>query len=82
MAGDDISFSNIAYRKVYDAYFRCYDAGLDGDATLRALLDDPDRDLAFVASEISEEKYQLTVDNFSRSMTPTRRSGCRKRAPR
>lgn len=69
MAGDDIAFSNIAYRKVYDAYFRCYDAGLDGDATLRALLDDPDRDLAFVASEISEEKYQLTVDNFSRSMT-------------
>ena len=69
MAGDDIAFSNIAYRKVYDAYFRCYDAGLDGDATIRALLDDPDRDLAFVASEISEEKYQLTVDNFSRSMT-------------
>ena len=69
LAGDDIAFSNIAYRKVYDAYFRYYDEGLDGDAILRALLDDPDRDLAFVASEISEERYQLTVGNFSKSMT-------------
>ena len=69
LAADDIAFSNIAYRKVYDAYFQHYDEGLDGDAILRALLDDPDRDLAFVASEISEERYQLTVGNFSKSMT-------------
>ena len=69
LAADEIAFSNLAYRKVYDAYFRHYDEGLDSDAILRALLDDPDRDLAFVASEISEERYQLTVGNFSKSMT-------------
>ena len=69
LAADEIAFSNLAYRKVYDAYFRHYDAGLDTDAILRALLDDPDRDLAFVTGELSEERYQLTVDNFSKSMT-------------
>ena len=69
LAADDIAFSNDIYRRVYDAYFTLYDRGLDQDAILRTLLDDPDRNLAFAAGEIAEERYQLTVDKFSQSMT-------------
>lgn len=69
LAADDIAFSNEIYRRVYDAYFTLYDRGLGQDAILRTLLDDPDRNLAFAAGEIAEERYQLTVDKFSQSMT-------------
>ena len=33
------------------------------------ILDDPDRTIAFVVAELSVEKYNLSVKDFSRSLT-------------
>lgn len=66
---DGSFFQNEIYRKVYDAYFVMYDEGLEQDEMLCRLLNSEDRDLAFVAAELSVEKYQLTVEALQKSMT-------------
>ena len=65
---DALDFANTAYRKVYEHYFARYDEGLDQAQILRALLDDPDRTTAFVAAQLSEERYLLTVEGFRASL--------------
>ena len=62
-------FVNEIYRKVYDAYFLLYDEGDEHDHIIKKLLDDPDRTIAFVVAELSVEKYNLSVSDFSRSLT-------------
>ena len=69
LSGDDIVFANDAYRKTYDAYFTLYDEGKDQDAIIRELLSGEDRTVAFVVSQLCEEKYLLTVKNFADAMT-------------
>ena len=66
---DGIPFANEIYRKVYDAYFVFYDEGEEQDHIIKKLLDDPDRTIAFVVAELSVEKYNLSVKDFSRSLT-------------
>lgn len=68
LSGDGTVFANTAYRKVYDRYFELYDEGLGQAQILRALLDDPDRTAAFVAAQLSEERYLLTVKDFEASL--------------
>ena len=66
---DGVPFANEIYRKVYDAYFVLYDEGEEQDHIIKKLLDDPDRTIAFVVAELSVEKYNLSVKDFSRSLT-------------
>ena len=66
---DGVPFANEIYRKVYDAYFILYDEGVEQDHIIKKLLDDPDRTIAFVVAELSVEKYNLSVKDFSRSLT-------------
>ena len=71
LAGDDIRFSNAVYQAAYDAYFSLYDRGLDQDAIVLALLNGEDRAVAGVAADLSSDKYELTVHNFSDALTTT-----------
>jgi DNA primase len=71
LSGDDISFGNKAYEATYNAYFGLYDQGLEQDAIVLALLNGEDREVAAVAADLSSEKYELTVHNFSDALTTT-----------
>ncbi|MBR6457521.1 MAG: DNA primase [Bacteroidales bacterium] len=65
---DGSQMQNSVYRKTYDAYVDAYCDGLDQDAIVRRLLGSQDADIVKVASELSFEKYQITVQNFTDSM--------------
>ena len=71
LAGDDIRFANKAYQAAYDAYFALYDQGLEHDAIVLALLNGEDRTVAAVTADLSTEKYELTVHNFTDALTTT-----------
>jgi len=71
LAGDDIRFNNLAYQATYDAYFALYDQGLEQDAIILALLNSEDRTVAAVTANLSTEKYELTVHNFTEALTTT-----------
>ena len=71
LACDDVHFANPAYEAAYQSYFVLYDQGLDQDAIVLALLNGEDRTVAHVAAELSTEKYELTVHNFSDALTTT-----------
>ena len=66
---DGTRMANSAYAAVYDAYFALYDEGLTQPDIVKRLLDAEDRRVAGIVSELSTEKYQLTVNAFERSMT-------------
>lgn len=68
---DGSSLMNAAFRKTYEAYFKCYDAGMVQDEIIRSLLNAEDRELAFVTAQLSMERYQLTVKNFEEALTTT-----------
>lgn len=69
LAADEISFTNPAYQATYDAYFALYDEGLAQDDIVLKLLNGEDRTVASVAADLSTEKYELTVRNFSSALT-------------
>ena len=71
LSGDDTRFANAAYQATYDTYFGLYDEGLDQDAIVLALLNGEDRTVASVTADLSTEKYELTVHNFSDALTTT-----------
>ena len=71
LAADNIRFSNPDYEATYNAYFGLYDQGLEQDAIVLALLNGEDRYVAAVAADLSSEKYELTVHNFSDALTTT-----------
>ena len=71
LAGDDIRFDNQAYQAAYDAYFALYDQGLEQDSIVLALLNGEDRTVASVVADLSTEKYELTVHNFTDALTTT-----------
>ena len=68
---DNHEFANSPYRRIYEMYFELY----DGDSTLtqndivKALMDGPDRMVADIVADMTQEKYHLTVKNFEDSMT-------------
>ena len=69
LASDGIEFANDAYRRAYEAYFALYDAGKAQDEIVRDLLNGPDDDVRFVVSQLSDDKYELTVKNFQAALT-------------
>ena len=68
---DGTRMANSAYAAVYDAYFALYDEGLTQQDIVKRLLDAEDRRVAEVTSQLSTEKYRLTVEAFEKSMTTT-----------
>ena len=71
LSADDIRFANAAYQATYDAYFVLYDEGREQDDIVKALFNGEDRSVAQVAADLSSEKYELTVHNFSDALTTT-----------
>ena len=71
LAADDIHLANPAYEATYQAYFGLYDQGVGQDETIRTLLNGEDRLVAEVTANLSTEKYELTVHNFSNALTTT-----------
>ena len=69
LAGDGIAFANEAYQRTYEAYFALYDAGKEQDEIVRDLLNGPDDAVRFVVSQLSGDKYELTVKNFQAALT-------------
>ena len=69
LAGDGIAFANDAYRRTYDAYFTLFDAGKKQEEIIRDLLNGADDTIRFVASQLSDDKYELTVKNFQAALT-------------
>lgn len=68
LAPDNAEFSHPLYWGAYVEYMKMYDSGLPQERILRTLLDSPDREMAGVVSELSVEKYQLTVESFEKSL--------------
>lgn len=64
-------FSNSLYARIFDEYFKLYDADatLGQDDIIRRLMNSPDREMASLVGDLVEEKYRLTVKNFSNAMT-------------
>ena len=64
-------FSNSLYARTFDEYFRLYDADatMGQDDIIRSLMNSPDREMASLVGDLVEEKYRLTVKNFSNAMT-------------
>ena len=69
LAAGDVSFSNSAYRKVYELYFDLYDQGLTQTQIQTRLMNSQDPDIAAVAADLHVDKYLLTVENYRRSLT-------------
>ena len=68
---DGTRMANSAYAAVYDAFYALYDEGYGQQEIVKRMLDAPDRRIAEVVSQLSTEKYQLTVEAFEKSMTTT-----------
>ena len=64
-------FANSVYRRTYNEYFRLYDgdATLTQDDIIRKIMDGPDRVMATLTGDLTQDKYLLTVKNFADSMT-------------
>lgn len=69
LSGDGTGFANEAYRRTYDAYFALYDEGKGQDEIIRDLLNGADDAVRFVASQLSDVKYELTVKHFQEALT-------------
>ena len=66
---DGGSLVNPAYQRVYAAYLEAYDEGHPQEEIVRMMLNSPDRQVSFVAAQLSIERYQLTVKSFEDSLT-------------
>ena len=71
LAEDEEGFANSSYHKVYEEYFAMYDEGLEQEQIQTRLLNSQDSQVAAVAKELLIEKYQITVENYEKSMTAT-----------
>ena len=71
LAEDEEGFANASYHKVYEEYFAMYDEGLEQEQIQTRLLNSQDPQVAAVARELLIEKYQITVENYEKSMTAT-----------
>ena len=68
-AADDIHLSLPAFEATYQAWFQLYDEGKEQQDILMALLNGEDREIAAVVADLSTEKYELTVHNFTDALT-------------
>ena len=69
LEGDNSQFANSVFRKVYEAYSKDYYEGYSQDEIVKRLMDGADRDMAYVAAQLStDERYDLSVKNLRQSM--------------
>lgn len=68
---DGSHMSNSVYRRTYEEYSRLYDNQMPQQDISRYLQNQQDRDIAQVVSQLSTEKYLLTVRNFENSLMTT-----------
>lgn len=69
LEGDNSQFANSVFRKVYEAYSKDYYEGYSQDEIVKRLMDGEDRDMAYVAAQLStDELYDLSVKNLRQSM--------------
>ena len=69
LEGDNSQFANSVFRKVYEAYSKDYYDGYSQDEIVKRLMDGEDRDMAYVAAQLStDERYDLSVKNLRQSM--------------
>jgi DNA primase len=68
-AEDEYEFENLSYRKVYNEYFKLYDEGLTQEKIQTRLMNSMDEEIAAVAKDLLIEKYQITVENYEKSLT-------------
>ncbi len=69
LEGDGAVFANSVYRAVYQAYSDRYYDGFSQEEIVKALLDGEDRQVAYVAAQLSgDERYTLTVKGLKASM--------------
>lgn len=66
---DGAPFVNTIYRVVYERYFQLYDEGYEQKQIIRTLLDGEDRGIAAITAQLFEDRYLLSVDDFSRALT-------------
>ena len=71
LADDEEGFANSSYQRVYEEYFAMYDEGLEQEQIQTRLLNSMDSQVAAVAKDLLIEKYQITVENYEKSMTAT-----------
>ena len=71
LAEDDLHFANPALEATYRAYFGLYDQGRAQEEIVRELLNGENRAVADVTAELCQEKYELSVRNFSDALTTT-----------
>lgn len=69
LSADDLGFVNSLYRKVYDEYFRMYDEGLTQEQIRNRLMNSEDNEIRTVTSDLLEDKYMITVENYRNSLT-------------
>ena len=58
-----------AYQRVYQAYIEDFDRGYDQEVIVRHLLGSSDLQTAYIAAQLSSDRYQLTVKSFKDSLT-------------
>lgn len=69
LEGDNSQFANSVFRKVYEAYSKDYYEGYSQEEIVKHLMDGEDRDVAYVAAQLStDEKYDLSVKHLRQSM--------------
>ena len=69
LEGDKSGFSNSVFQRAYEAYSKDYYEGYSQEEIVKRLMDGQDRDVAYVAAQLStDEKYDLSIDNLRNSM--------------
>ncbi len=69
LEGDNSQFANTIFRKVYEAYSKDYYEGYSQEEIVKHLMDGADRDMAYVAAQLStDEQYELSVTKLRQSM--------------
>ena len=66
---DNSGFENTVFRKAYEKYSQDYYEGYSQEEIVKHLLDSEDRDVAYVAAQLStDERYDLSIKNLRQSM--------------
>ncbi len=69
LEADKSCFANTVFQKTYVEYSKDYYEGYSQEEIVKHLLDGEDRDVAYVAAQLStDEKYDLSIKNLRQSM--------------
>lgn len=73
LEADNFQFLNVPYKALYDLYFSIYDnrTELGQWEIVTTIMNGEDRESASLAAELTQEPYQLTVQNFKAALTAT-----------